>query len=160
MENHFERKGHPILGIVLAILGIAAAMFLCLLTGLIGGGIALLFGVIALLLGIFAVKGGKKGGGIASIILALIAIVLAVVLTVSTIAGFREMKKVVSAEETPLMAKYLDRGNLNLGFVGILMGISKEEMNDQTAEELRKEMEFLDQKVNKTTPAAEPATAQ
>ena len=158
METNEQKKGYPVLGIILAILGIAAAMFLCLLTGLIGGAVALAFGVAALVLGIFAVKGGKKGGGITSIVLAVIAIILAIVLTMATITSFNEMKRIAVAEETPLMAKYLN--SPSLGFIGILLNIPKEDMNDQTAEALRKELDLLSKKMSEITSTAVPAPAQ
>ena len=149
--SNYEKKGHPVLGIVLGILGIAAALFLCLLTGWIGGAVALIFGVIALLLGIFAVKGGKKGGGIGSIVVGVLAIILAVAMTFTTIGGLTEMKKLATAEETPLMAKYMD--NPSLGFLGIVLNIGKDlEGKDQAAQDdlankLKAEYDILNKKL-------------
>ena len=149
--SNYEKKGHLVLGIVLGILGIAAALFLCLLTGWIGGGVALIFGVIALLLGIFAVKGGKKGGGIGSIVVGVLAIILAVAMTFTTIGGLTEMKKLATAEETPLMAKYMD--NPSLGFLGIVLNIGKDlegkdqEAQDDLANKLKAEYDILNKKL-------------
>ena len=54
------KTGHPVLGILLGLLGIGAALLLTFVTGVIGGGIALLFGVLAVVLGVKARKGGKE----------------------------------------------------------------------------------------------------
>ena len=149
--SNYEKKGHPVLGIVLGILGIAAALILCLLAGWIGGAVALVFGVIALLLGIFAVKGGKKGGGIGSIVCGVLAIVLAIVMTFTTIGALTEMKKFATAEETPLMAKYLD--NPNLGFLGVVLNIGNdlegkdETARDDLANKLKAEYDILNKKL-------------
>ena len=83
MSNYEYKTGHPILGVILGLLGIAAAVLLAYLTGVIGGGIALLFGVIALILGIKSRKGGR---GIAAIVAGLLAVVLAVIMTFTGVA--------------------------------------------------------------------------
>lgn len=48
----------------------------------------------------------------------------------------------------------------NLGFIGILLNIPKEDMNDQTAEALRKELDLLSKKMSEITSTAVPAPAQ
>ena len=62
MSNYEQKSGHPVLGIILGILGIIAALFLCLLTGVIGGAIAGILGLAAVLTGMAARKGGKGIG--------------------------------------------------------------------------------------------------
>ena len=47
----YEKKGHPVLGIILGAIGIIVAVTLVLVTGVVGGGVALVLGVIALLVG-------------------------------------------------------------------------------------------------------------
>jgi len=152
--TEYAKKGHPILGIVLGVLGIIAALFLCVMTGWIGGAIAGILGLIGLLLGIFAVKGGKKGGGIGSIVVGAIAILLAVVMTFTTIASFTEMRKIATAEETPLMAKYMD--NPGLGLMGVVLNMGKDlEGKDQAAQDdlaskLKAEFDILNKKLEES----------
>jgi len=139
----YEKKGHPVLGIILGAIGIIVAVTLVLVTGVVGGGVALVLGVIALLLGIGAVKGGKKGGGIGSIVVGAIAILLAVVMTFSTVTLFREMQKRAdeNIEKTPLMAKYLK--DPYMGFLGMVLNMSKDNLDEAKAEDLRAEMDYL-----------------
>ena len=58
------KSGHPVLGIVLGIMGIGIALTLTVLTGVVGGGVALLLGLLALILGVKASKGGARIGSI------------------------------------------------------------------------------------------------
>ena len=122
----YEKKGHPVLGIILGVIGIVAAIC-ALFSGWIGGGIGLLFGLIALLIGISAVKGGKKGGGITSIVFAGIAITLAVSLAFAGVAFWNVIKQEINSDETPLMAKYFD--NPNFGIVGALLKMNSDISN-------------------------------
>ena len=78
-------KAHPILGIVLGLLGIAAALALCLFTGMIGGMIAGALGFSAFLLGVSARRSNKGSGAIAA---GALAIGLAVLLTVGSVNTF------------------------------------------------------------------------
>ena len=50
------------MGIVLGILGIIAALLLCLFTGVIGGAVAGILGLAAVLIGMAARKGGRGIG--------------------------------------------------------------------------------------------------
>ena len=158
MSNYEHKTGHPIAGIILAILGMAAAIFLPLLAGLIGGGVAAVFGLLAILFGALAIKGGRKGGGITSIIAGVLAVILAVTMTMGSIEVLNKAKQQAKDNpNTPLLAKYLD--NPNLGLIGIFNAIPK----DETAagadfEALRKEIDIL----NGTTeaPKATEAPAQ
>ncbi len=163
--NNYEKKGHPILGIVLAVIGIMVALVLTLLTGVIGGAVAGVLGLVALLLGVFAVKGGKKLGGIVSILAGVMAVILAVTMTLGTISVLDDAKKKAQNNpDTPMVAKYLD--NTSLGLMGILLKIPKNE-GEATAdlEALKKELDIL-KAVDETAatateaPAAEEAPAE
>jgi len=145
--TEYAKKGHPVLGIILGAIGIIIAVTLCLLTGVIGGAVALILGLIALLLGISAVKGGKKGGGIGSIVVGAIAILLAVIMTFTTVVLFKEMQRRANeTPQTPLMAKYLN--DPYTGFVGMVLNMSKDNLNDAKAEELKAEMDYLSSLIN------------
>ena len=91
---------------------------------MIGGVIAGVLGLAALLIGIVGKKNGGKGVG--GIITGVLAILLAVILTVTSIATFRELK--IKAEESgtaPLVAKYFD--DPTLGLIGAAMKIPQDE---------------------------------
>ncbi len=142
MSRDGYKTGHPVLGIVLGILGIVIALLLILLTGVIGGGVACLLGLAAVLIGVFAVKGGRRGGGIASTVIGVLAIVLAVTLTFSAFAVFNEAKKEAQGNpNTPLLARYLDKPGL--GFLGILTSIPDGEATDETFDALQAELDIL-----------------
>ena len=152
--NYEKKAGHPVLGVVLGILGILCALFLCMLGGIIGGAIALIFGVLAVLLGLSARKNG--GRGIAAVIAGALAIILAVVMTVSTVSLFTQMKEEVSkyADEAPLVVKCLD--NPSLGFVGMIMKLPNDE---GTANELIEQFNLINDKIKNTDSSSAPTEA-
>ena len=123
MSYYNEKTGHPILGVILGLLGIAAAVLLAFITGVIGGGLAAILGLAALLLGIQALKGGR---GIPAMLAGIVAIALAVIMTYSAIASVNLIKeKALQNEATPLVAKYADKPYL--GVLGIIMNMPKDE---------------------------------
>jgi Flp pilus assembly protein protease CpaA len=143
MENNVK-TGHPVLGILLALLGIGIALLFTFLTGVIGGGIALLLGVLAVVLGVKARKGGK---GIGAIVLGVIAIVLALLMTFSSIATFSAMRsEAEKAKPGSLIAKYTDKPYL--GVVGILMNLPTDEAS---VEELMNEINELQAMLEQAT---------
>lgn len=122
METNVK-TGHPVLGILLGLLGIGAALLLTFITGVIGGGIALLLGVLAVVLGVKARKGGK---GIGAIVIGAIAILLAGTMTFSSIATFTTLRsEAEKAKPGSLIAKYCDKPYL--GVVGILASLPQDE---------------------------------
>ncbi len=122
-ENNYK-SGHPVLGIVLGLLGIAAALTLTLLGGAIGGAIALLLGLIALLLGLKARKGSGKGFG--AILTGVLAIILAVAVTISVVGLFRSLHESAQGmDDAPLVAKFLDKPYL--GFIGLALNTPDDE---------------------------------
>ena len=127
------KKGHPVLAVILGILGILVALFLCL----IGGAIAGVLGLGALLIGILGKKGGGKGVG--GIITGALAILLAVILTVTSIASLKLMKeKAVEAGTAPLIEKYFD--DPTMGLLGVALKIP---MDEGGLQELTQELETL-----------------
>ncbi|MBR6707643.1 MAG: hypothetical protein IKI84_13360, partial [Clostridia bacterium] len=54
-----NKVGHPVLGIVLAVLGIGIAVLFPLLFGVSAGAAATILGIAAILLGVGARKGGR-----------------------------------------------------------------------------------------------------
>ena len=61
--NGNNKIGHPVAGIVLGILGIAIALLMTLLFGVIAGAVAGVLGIVAALLGYSAHKRGNRGVG-------------------------------------------------------------------------------------------------
>ena len=124
MSNNSSGTGHPILGIVLAIIGIIIVLLLGFLLGAIAGGIALLLGIIAVLLGISARKQGAGGKGITAIVFGVIAIVTAVAMTLGTASLMKELKQ-QATEKNLKIAQYMDKPYL--GVMGILTGLPQDE---------------------------------
>ena len=128
-------NGHPILGVVLGIFGILAALLLTLTTGIVGGGIAIILGLIAVLLGLKARKLGGKGIG--AIIVGAIAVILAISMTVSSISAMKAMKT-EAAKKNLDIAKYIDKPYL--GLMGVIMSLPKDEA---TLNELMEQLNSL-----------------
>ncbi len=82
--------GHPVLGIVLAVLGIGIAVLFTLLFGVIAGGAAALLGIIAIVLGVGARKGGR---GLGAIVTGSVAIVVAIGMMFTTVSAMNLMHK-------------------------------------------------------------------
>ena len=82
--------GHPVLGIVLAVLGIGIAVLFTLLFGVIAGGAAALLGIIAIVLGGGARKGGR---GLGAIVTGSVAIVVAIGMMFTTVSAMNLMHK-------------------------------------------------------------------
>lgn len=136
MENNVK-AGHPVLGIVLAILGILVALFLCLITGVIGGGIALVLGILAIVIGIM---GKKKGGkGVGAIVMGVVAVVMAIAMTISSVNMLKLLKTTAEkAKPGALIAQYCD--DPYFGLAGIIAKMPKTEAG---MEDLMKELEEL-----------------
>ena len=119
-----KKAGHPTLGLLLGFLGIAAALLLVFLTGIVGAGIAAIFGLTAILLGAKARKGGKGFGAIAT---GALSILLAAILLVSVVGLFTTMHdRAVATGTAPLVAKYVE--NPHLGLLGIAVRASQDEV--------------------------------
>ena len=102
MSNYETKTGHPVLAVVLGILGILIALFATLLTGIIGG-----------------------------IVTGALAIILAIAMTVSSVRVYQTMKDKAAeyADEFPLVVKTLD--NPSLGMIGMLTNMPKDESSSQ-----------------------------
>ena len=134
MENTAKKTGHPVLGIVLGIIGIVLS-FSAFLFGVIGGGVAALLGVLAVVIGVLARKGGRGTG---AIVAGILAIILAVVMTRSSINLYQALheKALEHTDIAPLMAKSTDKPYT--GLIGIVM-----QLKDADADALTKEIEAL-----------------
>ena len=108
-----------ILGVILGIIGMAAALLAALL-GIIGGVPAVILGLLAVLFGVLARKNARKG--IPAIVIGIIVIVLAAVLTINGInsAKFNWEQVKANPEKAPTVAKYVDKVRPEFGFLGFL----------------------------------------
>ena len=124
------KKTSVIIGIILGIVGIIAALLGAPVAGVIGGGVAALLGIGAILLGLSARKAGK---GMGAVITGAIALILAVVMTVSSIKMMEAVKEQAQAHKdiAPLVAKYCD--NTYLGLLGVVINAAnagEDELNE------------------------------
>lgn len=150
-------KAHPILGIVLGLLGIAAALVLCLFTGIFGGMIAGALGFSAFLLGVSARRSNKGSGAIAA---GALAIGLAVLLTVGSVNTFTEIHQEAAnyAEEAPLFVKSLSKPYF--GIIGMYFNMPKDE---GTLQELVDQFHLIEERLQaardakRATPTPEAA---
>ena len=143
-------KPHHVLGIVLGILGIAIALLLTWLTGIIAGAVAAILGIIAILLGFAARKYGK---GIGSIIIGALAVILAVVMTFSSVGIMNTLKdEAAKTGKAPLVEKYASQPYL--GILGFILNAAKDGEN---VEELKKEIDLLNAQTQNKTIEQKPA---
>ena len=141
--------GHPVLGIVLGFLGIAAAILLTFATGVIGGGIALLLGLIGMILGISAKKKGGKGVG--AIVVGVICVIMAVVLTFTTVAGMAGLRdKARELKPDSIFAKYAE--NPYMGAIGIFLNMPQDEASMEALQQELQELQALSTPSTETAP--------
>ena len=116
--NTYENKikvGHPVLGVVLAILGIGMAVLFTLLFGVIAGAAATVLGIVAILLGVGARKGGR---GIGAIVTGSVAIVAAVVMMFTTVTAMNMMHRAaLETGKAPIFAECFESPYLGLSSV-------------------------------------------
>lgn len=136
MEQQFK-KGHPILAVVLGLLAVTASIFLIPISGVIGGGIALILGILALVLGIKSRKGGR---GIPGILIGIVTIVMSVLLTVSTINALVALREEAKRQKPDsLVAQYMDKPYL--GLMGVISSLPEDQA---TMEQFMAELEAFE----------------
>ena len=110
-----NKVGHPVLGIVLAILGIGIAVLFTLLFGVIAGAAAAILGIVAILLGVGARKGGR---GIGAIVTGAIAVVVVVAMMFTTVTAMNMMHKAaLDTGKAPVFAECFESPYLGLSSV-------------------------------------------
>ncbi len=140
MSNLNTKVGHPVAGIILGIAGIAFALLMTLLFGVIAGAVAGAFGIGAVLLGYFAHRNGNRGMG--AIVAGALAIVLAFSMTFASVNTLKSMRDVAETSGVaPTFAKYMD--NPYMGIAGIAANAAKSGNTDETVNTIQKEMEAL-----------------
>ena len=153
MSNvNVNKVGHPVAGIVLGIAGIAFALLMTLLFGVIAGVVSGVLGIGAVLLGYFARKKGTRGMG--AIVTGALAIVLAFTMTFTSVNTMKAMKDVAEKSGVaPTFAKYMD--NPYMGIAGIAANAAKAGNTDETVKTIQKEMDALNAYMNKLENKAE-----
>ena len=110
-----NKVGHPVLGIVLAILGIGIAVLFTLLFGVIAGAVATILGIVGILLGVGARKGGR---GIGAIVTGAVAVVVAVAMMFTTVGAMNLMHKAaLETGKAPVFAECFESPYLGLSSV-------------------------------------------
>ena len=137
-----NKIGHPVAGIILGIVGIAIAVLMTLLFGVIAGAVAAALGIGAALLGISARK--KGGRGVGAIVAGVLALVMAVSMTFTSANLLKTMKNTaVSSGVAPTFAKYMD--NPYLGLAGVAANAAEDIKTNGTdvTKTLQSELEAL-----------------
>ena len=110
-----NKVGHPVLGVVLAILGIGVAVLFTLLFGIAAGAVAAILGIVGILLGVGARKGGR---GIGAIVTGSIAIVTAVAMMFTTVTAMNMMHKAaLESGKAPVFAECFENPYMGLSSV-------------------------------------------
>ena len=152
------KTGHPVAGIVLAVLGIVIAVLLSLLFGVIAGAVAAVLGLTAVLLGVKARRGGR--GGIGAVVTGVLAVVLALVLSVTSVVSMEVMHKAaLESGKAPVFAECFDNPYMGLSGVFLRAASDPDKVNVITKElDALKDYTEKDNTAHITT-EAEPQTA-
>ncbi len=139
-----NKIGHPVAGIVLAILGIGIAVLFTLLFGIIASSVAVLLGIGAILLGVHARKGGR---GMGAIITGAVAVLTAAAMLFSTVGIMNTMHRAaLETGKAPVFAECFDSP-----YLGISSVVFKVAGNEAKVKELMDEMESLKSITSETT---------
>ena len=147
-----NKIGHPVAGIILGIVGIAVAVLMTLLFGVIAGVVAAVLGIGAALLGISARK--KGGRGVGAIVAGVLAVVMAVSMTFTSANMLKTLKNTaVSSGVAPHFAKYMD--NPYLGLAGVAANAAEDIKTNGTdvTKTLQSELEAMNRYANGEHPA-------
>ena len=154
--NVNTKVGHPVVGILLGIAGIAVALLMTLLFGVIAGVVSGVLGIGAVLLGYFARKKGTRGMG--AIVTGTLAIVLAISMTFASAGILKTMKDVaVQSGVAPTFAKYME--DPYLGIAGMAANAAKYGNTDESMKTMQKEMDALKDYMAKNDNAKTEKTA-
>ena len=131
---------NPVAGIVLGLLGIAAALLMTLLFGVIAGAVAGILGITAVLLGYSARKHGNHGVG--AVISGVLALVLAVSMTFVSVSMMKDLKETaVKSGVAPTVFRYMD--NPYLGISSVVVNAANASKDQDTVKTIQNELEAL-----------------
>ena len=127
-----NKVGHPVLGVVLAILGIGIAVLFTLLFGVIAGAAAAILGIVGILLGVGARKGGR---GIGAIVTGALALVVAVAMMFTTIGAMGAMHKAaLETGKAPVFAECFENPWMGLSSIYFKVAGDEAKMQALSAE--------------------------
>jgi Na+(H+)/acetate symporter ActP len=114
-----------IAGIIVGILGLAAALIAILLAGWIGGAVAIVLGIGAIVLGFFARKKNGKGG-VGAIVIGVIAALIAAIMIPSTATMMKTVKDnaLKKMDNFPIVSKYAEQADTNTGLYGFIASMA------------------------------------
>ena len=144
------KSGHPVAGVIIALLSIAVSVLLTLLFGVIAGAVAGLLGLLALSLG---VKARRCGRGLGAIICGVLAIVLAVTMSIGSVDMMKHLKETADKSGVaPTFSRYMN--NPYFGIVGVAANASEDLKNTDTAATIQKELDALNNYANESAKAS------
>ncbi len=112
-----EKTGHPVAGVILAVLGIVIALTLSLVFGVAAGAATLILGALAVLTG---VRARRSGRGTGTIVTGVLAMVMAVVMSFTSVGIMNTMKDTAAESGVaPTFAENFD--NPYLGIAGVII---------------------------------------
>ena len=154
--NTSNKVGHPVAGIVLGIAGIAIAVLMTLLFGVIAGAVAGVLGIVSVLLGCSARKHGTRGVG--AIVTGALAVVLAVSMTFASAGMMKQLKATAdSSGVAPNLARYMD--NPYMGLASVAMNAVNDSKNPDAVKTIQGELDALNNYVAHEQPAVSARTA-
>ena len=155
-ENITGKAGHPVAGTVLGIVGIAVALLMTLLFGVIAGAAAAALGIAAALLGISARRSSGQRG-IGAITAGVLAIALAVCMTFTSVNTMKNLRDTAAASGVaPTFTRYMD--NPYLGLSSVVSNAVNASNDGEAVKTIEKELEALKQyEANAAKPATENA---
>lgn len=110
------KNGHPILGVILAVLGIGIAVTLTLLFGIAAAAVATALGIVGIVLGVGARKSGR--GGIGAIVTGSVAILAAVVMMFTTVTAMNMLHKAaLETGKAPVFSECFDNPYMGLSSI-------------------------------------------
>ena len=131
-ETKGNKIGHPVLGVVLAILGIGIAVMFTLLFGVIAGAAAAILGIAGILLGVGARKGGR---GVGAIVTGSLAVLAAVVMMFTTVTAMNMLHKAaLETGKAPIFSECFESPYLGLSSVYFKIGGDEAKMKALTDE--------------------------
>ena len=157
-ESICGKAGHPVAGTVLGIVGIAVALLMTLLFGVIAGAAATALGIAAALLGISARRSsGRRGTG--AITAGVLAIALAVCMTFTSVNTMKNLRDTAAASGVaPTFTRYMD--NPYLGLSSVVMNAVHAKDDRDAVKTIESELNALNKYVaDSEKPAAENAAA-
>lgn len=150
-----NKAGHPVAGIILGVLGIAVALLMTLLFGVIAGAAAGILGFTATLIGLRARR--HSSCGIGAIVSGVLALVLAFSMTFASVNMMNTLRETAAVSGVaPTFVKYMD--NPYLGLTPVIANAVNANNDPEAADTIQNELDALTKYMaNTEKPATEAA---